>query len=142
MKIDFKKLLGVIIVEGKEFSIGLAIILSFFFVWLLYVNLFNAQIMEFKGTKLFPKYEGGDNYSIDLVFEKGNCICIDRTSRYSDEIVCSREEMEANALLISKAPEMLEMLKSFVNDFDNGLIEDFQTPRDRFEQLIKQATEL
>ena len=41
MKIDFKKLLGVIIVEGKEFSIGLAIILAFFFVWLFFVNLFN-----------------------------------------------------------------------------------------------------
>lgn len=54
----------------------------------------------------------------------------------------SNREMKANALLISKAPEMLEMLKSFVNDFDNGLIEDYQIPRDRFEQLIKQATEL
>ena len=41
MKIDFKKLLGIIIVEGKEFSIGLAFFLAAFFVFVLYVNLFN-----------------------------------------------------------------------------------------------------
>ena len=49
---------------------------------------------------------------------------------------------KANALLISKAPEMLEMLQEFVMDFDNGLIEDFQIARDRFEKIIKEATEL
>lgn len=52
------------------------------------------------------------------------------------------EEAKANVQLIKKAPEMLEMLISFVNDFDNCLIDDFQIPRDRFEKLIKEATEL
>ena len=51
------------------------------------------------------------------------------------------KEAKANALLISKAPEMLEMLQEFVLDFDNGLIDDFQITRDRFEKLIKEATE-
>ena len=51
------------------------------------------------------------------------------------------EVTKANALLISKAPEMLEMLQEFVLDFDNGLIDDFQITRDRFEKLIKEATE-
>lgn len=99
--------------------------------------------MEFKGTKVFPKYVGGDNYSIDLVFEKGNCICIDRTSRYTDEIVCDRSEMEANALLISKAPEMLEMLEELVYQFEgcnNSQQEDELL--EQAKQLIKQATEL
>jgi len=41
MKIDFKKLLGVIIVEVKEISIGFAFFLAFFFVWLFFGNLFN-----------------------------------------------------------------------------------------------------
>jgi len=43
-------------------------------------------------------------------------------------------------LLIAHAPEMLEMLQFFISDFDNGLIEDFQIVRDRFEQLIQKAT--
>ena len=105
--------------------------------------------MEFKGTKVFPKYEGGDNYSIDLVFEKGNCICIDRTSRYSDEIVCSREEMEANALLISKAPEMLEMLQTLSNLMkedvflhDTSIKQWFSNTVIEVNELIKQTTDL
>ena len=51
------------------------------------------------------------------------------------------KEAKANALLISKAPEMLYILQEFLSDFDNGLIEDFQIARDRFEKLIKEATE-
>lgn len=47
----------------------------------------------------------------------------------------ANEKMEANALLISKAPEMLEMLisvKEHLNDDDKWSVE----------QLIKQATEI
>lgn len=98
--------------------------------------------MEFKGTKVFPKYVGGDNYSVDLIFDNGATISIDRRGRYSDELVCSRKEMEANALLISKAPEMLEFLQSIVSDYENGLIEDVEHLAIRSEQLIKEATEL
>jgi hypothetical protein len=46
-----------------------------------------------------------------------------------------------NAKLIASAPEMFEMLKEFISDFDKGLIEDFQIPRDRFEQLLTKITE-
>ena len=90
---------------------------------------------KFKGTKKFPKYYGGDNYSIDLIFDNDAVISIDRRSRYNDDLVMSRKEMEANALLISKAPEILEMLinvKEHLNDDDKWSVE----------QLIKQATEL
>lgn len=66
--------------------------------------------MEFKGTKVFPKYEGGDNTSIDMIFESGAVISIDRRDRYSDKLVMSREEMEANAKLIAYSFEMWELL--------------------------------
>lgn len=93
--------------------------------------------MEFKGTKVFPKYYGGDNYSIDLIFDNDAVISIDRRSRYGNELVMSREEMEANALLISKANEMLYLLKDLLHD--KGLNE---VSRREVELLIKQATEL
>lgn len=41
----------------------------------------------------------------------------------------------------SYSDEMLEILKSFIEDFDKGLIEDFKIPRDRFEQLLKKITQ-
>ena len=58
----------------------------------------------------------------------------------------NKEEAKANALLISKAPEMLEMLKKLVNEFSHytelaqgtskcGAVLDAK-------QLIKEATEL
>jgi hypothetical protein len=48
------------------------------------------------------------------------------------------EEYEANALLISKAPEMLEMLKEILEAQESG--EVFHSYK--IEQLIKQATEI
>lgn len=98
--------------------------------------------MEFKGTKVFPKYEGGDNYSIDMIFESGATISIDRRDRYSDEVVMTREEMEANAKLITCAREMLETIKDLLID-----IEEITIPTSMNEtiikahQLIKKATE-
>lgn len=92
--------------------------------------------MEFKGTKVFPKYEGGDNTSIDMIFESGAVISIDRRDRYSDKLVMSREEMEANGKLIECAPEMLEMLIRIRRRFRIH-------PEDEMEidNLIKKATE-
>jgi hypothetical protein len=46
------------------------------------------------------------------------------------------EKWEANALLISKAPEMLEMLQSLEND--NGSIPELMW--NKIKQLIKEAT--
>ena len=98
---------------------------------------------EFKGTKVFPKYEGGDNYSVDLIFENEATISIDRRSRYTEQCNMSREEMEANALLISKAPEMLEMLIELREIFDKYRVDNeqqFSKYKQPLEKLIKEAT--
>jgi len=55
-----------------------------------------------------------------------------------------KQEAKANALLISKAPEMLEMLKIYLADLNN-LIPPSDAQRNRIhdvEQLIKEATEI
>lgn len=88
--------------------------------------------MEFKGTKGNWKSvncgKHWNNQNIDNIQiqygEQGECI--------SDHVYC-----EYDALLISKAPEMLEMLK-YLNK-KGGLGLDIH---DKIEQLIKQATEL
>lgn len=108
--------------------------------------------MEFKGTKKFPKYYGGDNYSIDLIFDNDAVISIDRRSRYNDDLVMSREEMEANALLISKALCFYEDAKNDLDLFDEllkslplglqHLKNAIKERKKEKEQLIKQATEL
>jgi len=54
----------------------------------------------------------------------------------------STEDVELLRKKALQRDELLEMLQEFVRDFDNGLIEDFQIPRDRFEQLILKSTEL
>jgi hypothetical protein len=66
---------------------------------------------------------------------------------YKYEVASIQEtdiEAEANALLISKAPEMLEMLESIVDgtafDKESGLIWEHRFKL--IEQLIKEVTEL
>lgn len=96
---------------------------------------------EFKGTKgKWKAVWNGHYYDIKTSID-GYChnLCNTISNVF---LAIGNQEEKANALLISKAPEMLQMLESFVNDFDNGLIDDFQIPRDRFEQLIKEATEI
>jgi hypothetical protein len=102
----------------------------------------NKIIMsEFKGTK--GKWE---------IFRQDNDIYIE--TKNSNAAICcivggvGLNQDEANALLISKAPEMLEMLKVVAefsnyinNDSGEGMIIDFQT-FDEIIQLIKEATEL
>ena len=68
------------------------------------------------------------------------CIFLEENTDISIDISCDLDddknnELEANALLISKAPEMLEMLK----DIKDYLGSD---KREKVEQLIKEATEL
>ena len=57
------------------------------------------------------------------------------------EPIVTKEEGEFNAFLISKAPEMLEMLENILeeNMTDYGVCLDM---KDKIEQLIKEATEL
>ena len=61
------------------------------------------------------------------------CDCWSMGDRFPDEL-----EMKANALLISKAPEMLEVLENIEND--NGSIPAFMW--EMIKKVIKQATEI
>lgn len=83
--------------------------------------------MEFKGTKgkwvLGNKEINNGNYSICAV----------------NHHLPNQETSLANALLISKAPEMLEMLKDIRNQIEDGRT---YITKDDIDRLIKQATEL
>ena len=92
--------------------------------------------MEFKGTK--EKWQVDENLIFaDDYFQTH--IAVLSSESYGTVI------NKANALLISKAPELLEMLQKVVlmTETCNGTFEDF---RERYnieiKQLIKEATEL
>jgi hypothetical protein len=64
---------------------------------------------------------------------------------YICDVGCVFGEQEANALLISKAPELLEMLKHCVDILNNPDAFDLVWKlkvKEMSEQLIKEATEL
>ena len=116
--------------------------------------------MEFKGTKGKWNYEKG-TYLENTIFFSFNNGEIIKVSNINDKDEAT-EETKANALLISRAPEMLEKLSEIVNildikctdgcvnktwgDFQNGNGEDVGLEIDKFikdtKQLIKEATEL
>ena len=100
--------------------------------------------MEFKGTKGKWKYE--------VIYGKNRpkiTVQVPIRESYNQELIlgiigeddctvascCCREE-HANALLISKAPEMLELLQSLVSSEMTPL-----AIRKQAKQLIKEATE-
>jgi hypothetical protein len=96
--------------------------------------------MEFKGTKA-PWYINHTRSHICETKIVSGDIRIAEAKHYNDEVSDdwkddpTFEEGRANALLISKAPELLEMLKD---------IEECRTNFDRWDeikQLIKEATE-
>jgi hypothetical protein len=97
--------------------------------------------MEFKGTK--GKWELSNNKThgrqmIDLGEFKGS---IDVWYHSGDSM--TKEEAEANALLISKAPEMLEMLKKINHTITlHGKIDNGSDLHKNLTQLIKESTEL
>jgi hypothetical protein len=82
--------------------------------------------MEFKGTK--------GKWEVTI----SNEYCGDYSIRTENGSATSFED-DANALLISKAPEMLEMLKVIFLEKLNGTNIITYEP---IEQLIKEATEL
>ena len=85
--------------------------------------------MEFKGTK-GKWYITKDNN----VFSDGKMI-------FAHQSNFNNEETKANALLISKAPEMLEMLELILNE--KGLEQIVHANLiHNAKQLIKEATEL
>lgn len=96
--------------------------------------------MEFKGTK--GKWKLHKHAFACVVSDESSLLvsnCCGRTSNLnSDELYI---EQQANALLISKAPEMLEMLKLWCMDME----ERGRAYGDCYEmtkQLIKEATEI
>ena len=97
--------------------------------------------MEFKGTKNQWKIEGVDKTFVYALNEKGtNAFSLNINNDGRTELV----EQQANALLISKAPEMLEMLQIYLADLNN-IIPPSDAQRNRIqdvEQLIKEATEI
>jgi hypothetical protein len=106
---------------------------------------------EFKGTKgkWNIKNIAYDKQWINISSEKG---IIARTFYGEQEPIVTKSESEANALLISKAPEMLEMLKLFTDfpdeDFKENESNNYYTfsvkisDMIKAKQLIKEATEL
>lgn len=86
--------------------------------------------MEFKGTK--GRWYVSKAYKT-INDEKGFGIAQENGIRNSNE-------WDANALLISKAPEMLEMLIDIVNANNKGNLEHLNFYQ--IEQLIKETTEL
>lgn len=105
--------------------------------------------MEFKGTKGKWEYSSGDNNSVDIILPNESTITVDRSGGYSGKHVMDREEMEANALLISKAPEMLDFLTGIFNAINkmdgirnvNWLNKD-SVEYEYLHSIIKEATEL
>lgn len=90
--------------------------------------------MEFKGTK--GKWSTNNH-----------CVFVGDEEKIGENIICRLhmgtikymvEDQKYNALLISKAPEMLEMLKRVINDRLWGSDDDIED----IEKLIKEATEL
>lgn len=99
--------------------------------------------MEFKGTKgkwvvledRVREFEDTRNFRVPICSQYGREI----NSGYLNAHVYGRnkDQMKANALLISKAPEMLEVLKYFV---DNNMLS--VVGEEMAVELIKQATEI
>jgi hypothetical protein len=101
--------------------------------------------MEFKGTKgpLERKYVTGVCFGIGTVgnFSQitANSILPETDKQYAKE----KTEIEANMLLYSKAPEMLEMLKYSLEALK--VVTSFGATKpviERIEKLIKEATEI
>ena len=97
---------------------------------------------EFKGTKGYWKLLNTDevdsHLDIAINSEQDDCIAwVYSKSDYKDI------NGTANALLISKAPEMLEMLKELLIDLQSEAISTSMNDTiNRTKQLIKEATEL
>lgn len=96
--------------------------------------------MEFKGTrgKWVANYQTGSWLIQDKeTYQKGLKGCLAEVYYFDD----GKDTAEYNSLLISKAPEMLEILKRSLRYLSCGNIQQKNFIRE-VEQLIKQATEL
>lgn len=86
--------------------------------------------MEFKGVKGKWNY----NHEQEAVYSESGYVIAD----------IFPGGQEANGVLISKAPEMLEMLKTYLKDLDNIFPRNtfYMDRMKQIQQLIKEATEL
>lgn len=95
---------------------------------------------EFKGTKgkwlLNPLTDPTDPDYYCLYTKSGSFLTVQHIGTISKKYNDNPEETQYNALLISKAPEMLEMLNKL---YANDLLKD---NAEEVLQLIKEATEL
>ena len=85
--------------------------------------------MEFKGTK-----------SKWYINRYGNVVTENEEVAYMPSLT-KKEHKEANALLISKAPEMLEMIKLLIDRLEENDLKELSAVK-RAKQLIKEATEI
>ena len=98
--------------------------------------------MEFKGTKgkwsigVVPEYN--DTLKSAMIEIQTNSVWV---CKIQNNGIIQLEEGNYNALLISKAPEMLEMLKIMLVEFKATDVRTGAIKED-LQQLIKQATEL
>lgn len=120
--------------------------------------------MEFKGTSgkwfadirtgccaVYPEDRKDDTNGLSSD-DSRNIFFSNKDSNYNGIHWEQSEEQRANALLISKAPDMLELLEDLVNDFEtdyviNGEIVDNPSKfllfiYNQSKELIKQATTL
>lgn len=92
--------------------------------------------MEFKGTK--GKWKLFGKKKSKIIIQNG--VQIDLICKVDDDkLNC---EHNYNALLISKAPEMLEFLNQLSYACENGFIQDLQELGESAKKLIKEATEI
>lgn len=98
---------------------------------------------EFKGTKgkwkisKTPEYHEPKCSKVEVFSEESPNFWI---CKIQNNGLIEKNEGNANALLISKAPEMLEMLKQCVETLEFS--ENIGFTYDEVKQLIKEATEL
>ncbi len=99
--------------------------------------------MEFKGTKGKWELSSYENMNGRMLFVVQNKSFDSRPNDLLIHITSFSEveTQKANALLISKAPEMLEMLKDIYSQYekDGHLL---NVSPSKIKQLIKEATEL
>ena len=85
--------------------------------------------MEFKGTK-----------SKWYINRFGNVFTKNEEDAYMTSLM-NKEYKEVNALLISKAPEMLEIIKLLIDRLEENDLKELSAVK-RAKQLIKEATEI
>lgn len=85
--------------------------------------------MDFKGTK--GKWEFSENGGVHVTTNSG-MIC---------DLITSSQKDKADALLISKAPEMLEMIEELLKELEFHGYRNSATIYNA-KQLIREATEL